>query len=242
MNQPPGGPPGQYPNGQPGYGPQGYAPQPGAQPQQAYPQQGYPQPPQQGYPQQPQQAYGQPPQQAWGGQPAGQVPGFPQPQAPAYGAPPQQAYGQPGAPAAAIAAPPPAQPANPSLGLGLNSRGVTIKFGAGGLSPGALLSAVVSGQGLPNPRQLGLMALGLGLLFGIGNAVLIYVLHYYYPYLYGLAPIFFWSGLFMTITDEPRARTDGTSPPGWARFALAGSLAFGLLQGVAMVFLVHWGP
>jgi hypothetical protein len=250
MNQPPGGSGGQNPYGQPNYGQQpghpqqpGYAQQPQAYPQQpgyaqqpqAYPQQpGYPQLPQ-AYPQPAQQpAYpqAQPPQQAWQAAP------------PAYGAPPAYAappaYGAP--PQAQVMGAPPPQTASPSMGLGLGSGGVTIRFGAGGLHPAALLGAVVSGTGLPKPRQMGLAMLGLGLLFGIGNVVLIYVLHIYYSYLFGLAPIFFWAGLVLTITDEPRTREDGTPPPAWARFALAGALAFGLLQGIGSVAFLRFGP
>lgn len=51
-----------------------------------------------------------------------------------------------------------------------------------------------------------------------------------------------WAGLPLTITDESRTREDGTPPPAWARFALAGAPAFGLLQGVGSIFFLHFGP
>jgi hypothetical protein len=258
MNQPPGGnPPGYNPYGQgqgygqpPAYPQQGYA-QPPAAPQ-AYPQQGYAQPPAapQAYPQVPSPAFApNAPAAAWqqpppaAAPPAAQAWGAPPPAAPAaqaWGAPPPAAAPMPGAPAAMAAPPPPAQ-TGPSLGVGFGAGGVQIKFGAGSLSPQALLSAVVTGSGLPKPRQAGLTMIGLGLLFGVGNAILIFVLHYYFPYLWMLSPIFFWPGVVLAATNEPRAREDGTKPPAWVRIAVGAALAFGLVQGIVMSFLVHWG-
>lgn len=110
------------------------------------------------------------------------------------------------------------------------------------LSPGALVSAVTTGEGFGNPRLVALAAMGLGLLLAAGNFVLIFVLNRYYPYLLGIAPILLMGGLFMVATGEPKSRGEGQTAPMWTRAGLAGSMVLGLGIGVALVFLVHWGP
>jgi hypothetical protein len=256
---------GQQPGAQPGYPQQGQQ----QYPQQGYaqqPQQGYPQQPQQGYPQQgyaqqPQQGY---PQQGYAQQPAAQ-PGYPQqgyaqppaapPAAPApYG---QQPYAQPapqpqaamapgmapppamGASPAAPMAPPPAQSANPSFGVGLSGGNVRISFGAGGMSPANMVAAIMSGKGLPEPRKMGMMMAGLGVVFYVANVLLITVVHYWFPYFFYLAPIFFWPGLFLTITNEPHQRPDGSNAPQWSRIGLGAALIFGVLQAAASTFVLR---
>ena len=109
------------------------------------------------------------------------------------------------------------------------------------LSPGALVSAVTTGEGFENPRVVALASAGLGVLLAIGNFVLIYVLHMYYPYLLAIAPILVLGGLFMLATGEP-LRREGQTAPMWTRAGLAGSMVLGLVIGVCLVFLVHWGP
>jgi hypothetical protein len=71
--------------------------------------------------------------------------------------------------------------------------------------------------------------------------VLIFVLHRYYPYLYSVAAIFWWGGLWMLITGQPRATQDGSPAPMWTRIGLAAFLVIGVLVGVAMVF-IPWEP
>ena len=110
------------------------------------------------------------------------------------------------------------------------------------LSPDALWSAVTTGEGFQNPRIVAAAAMGLGVLLAAGNFVLILVLHLYYPYLLGLAPVFLLGGLFMLATGEPKSRGEGQQVPMWTRAALAGSMFVGLLIGLALCFLVHWGP
>ena len=110
------------------------------------------------------------------------------------------------------------------------------------LSPGALVSAVTTGEGFANPRVVALAAAGLGVLLAVGNFVLIYVLHMYYPYLLAIAPILVLAGVFMLATGEPKTRGEGQTAPMWTRAGLAGSMLVGLGIGAALCFLVHWGP
>jgi hypothetical protein len=242
-----------YPPQQQGYG----------QPQDPYgqqmPQQGYgQQPPMQGYgqqPMQPQQGYGQQPgQPPYGQQPQAygqQAPGG-YPQAPQGYGQPQQPYGAPGAaspgypqqpPGAAPGAPPqnppPAQGgglAMPSIGLGaVGPHGMPrIKFGEGDFAPKRMVAAVTAGSGFEAPRRMGLIMVVLAVGLMIVNSVLIFVLHLYYPYFYSIGAIFFWAGLFMAITGQPKTIADGTKTPMWTRVGLAAALVFGLLQGIAL--------
>ncbi len=265
MNQPPGYPPGgpPYP-GQPGYPPQG-------QPQQQQPQQqGYGQPNPYGQPPQ-QQAYGQPaPQQQGYGQPPpgyGQPPpGYGQQQPPpGYGQPPQGApYGAPPGAPAPYGAPPGGYPQQPGaypqqqpgqppqqqggmggMGIGLGGIGVggipRIKVSVGDYHPNKLWSAIISGEGLAKPRMFGLVMLGISIVFAVVNAVLIFVLHLYYPYLYIIAGPLWWGAWWMIIFGQPLATTDGSKSAMWGRIGLGVCLAMGLLAGLGMSFLVSWG-
>jgi len=267
MNQPPGYPPGgpPYP-GQPGYPPQAQ-PQQGQVPQQqGYGQPNpYGQPPQQqayGQPAPQQQGYGQPPQQQGYGQPPpgyGQQPppGYGQQQPPpGYGQPPP-GYGQPGAPAP-YGAPPqgypqqggmPQQPVQQQqgggMGIGFGGIGVggipRIKVGVGDYHPNKLWSAIISGEGFAKPRMFGLVMLGIAIAFAVINAVLIFVLHLYYPYLYILAGPLWWGAWWMIIFGQPRLTTDGSKSALWGRIGLGICLAMGLAAGLGMSFLVSWG-
>lgn len=116
------------------------------------------------------------------------------------------------------------------------------EFNMKDLSPGALVSAVTTGQGFQSPRTVAAASAGLGVLLAVANFVLIFVLNRYYPYLLGIAPTLILGGFFMLATGEPRTREDGQSTPMWTRAGLAGSMLVGLGIGVALVFLVHWGP
>jgi hypothetical protein len=261
MNQPPGYPPGgpPYP-GQPGYPPQGQ-PQQGQAPQQ---QQGYGQPNQYGQPQQ-QQGYGQPPpqQQGYGQPPPGygqqQPPGYGQQQPPpGYGQPPP-GYGQPGAPAPYGAPPqgypqqggvpqqqpPPQQGGMGGMGIGLGGVGVggipRLKVSVGDYHPNKVWSAIISGEGFAKPRMFGLVMLGIAIVFAIINAVLIFGLHLYYPYLYILAGPLWWGAWWMIICGQPKLTTDGSKSALWGRIGLGVCLAFGLAAGLGMSFLVSWG-
>jgi len=246
---------GGYGTANPAYGP----PQPyGQQPPQAYgqqppaqaygqPQQGYgQQPPQQGYGP-PQQGYGQSPQ-AYGQQPP---PGFGQPpQQAAYGASAPSAYGGP-APAQGYPAqqqPPPGAPAPGApapaapmggMQIGLGSIGPggipRIKFGEGDLAPQKMMAVVMSGQGFQAPRKLGLMMIAAAIVFSVGNWLLIFLINRYYPYFYALAAIFWWAGLFLAITNQPRATADGSKVPMWTRVGLGVCLALGTRSAVGTV-------
>ena len=223
-----------YGQPQPGYGqPQqaAYGPGPGAP--------GAPQAPAQPFaPQQP--AYGQPGQPAPGGMPGpyGQ-PGYGQPGQAAPGMP--GPYGMPGQGGPMMA--PPMQGgaqqgvAHPKMGVGLGPGGVRLDYHGGDFSPHNLLSAVTSGRGFAKPRVMGAALFGLAMLFGIGNWVLIIALHRFYPYLYSLASIFSWGGLWMIITGQPHQQPDGSPSPMWGRIGLGACLAIGLLIGVAMIIL-----
>lgn len=203
-------------------------PNPWQQPQAGQPQQQWQQPQQQQW-QQPQQQWQQPtaqPQQQWQ-QPAAQ------PQQP-WQQPAQQPWQQP-----------PAQPQQqgltaPQFGLGFGPGGnVRINMQGGDFSPGAIVSGVMSGQGFANPRMLGAGLFALSCLFGIGNLVLIYGLHYYFPYFLLLAGPFGWGGLFMAITGQPKKQENGAKAPMWSLAGLGGCLLFGFLLGIASVFAVH---
>jgi hypothetical protein len=218
------------PPAQQGFGgpppPQGFGAPPaqrgfGAPPQQ----QGFGAPP-------PQQGFGAPPmQQGFGGPPAQQG---------GFGGPPQQqGYGGPPPQAAPMQqAPPPGN--GPAIGFtGQGAYGMPrIKVG-GDFAPDKLWSALATGHGYERPRLMGLMMLGLSLVFTIGNSILIFGLHRYYPYLYGVAALFWWAGWWMVITGQPRLNADGTPCPLWARIGLGACLGIGALTGVAMC-LVNW--
>jgi hypothetical protein len=228
-----------YPQQQPQ---QGYPQQqPQQQPQQ--PQQGYGQQPQQGYGQQPQQGYGQQPQQGYGQQPQqpqqgyGQQPGAPQ----GYGQQPQQPQGygqQPGAPQGygqPAAAPP--QGGAPAMGLAMGpGGGLRVNFAGGDFSRQALMNAVMTDKGFHKPRVMGAAFFGLGFAFGIVNAVLLFVLHYWFPYFSLLGAIFGWGGLWLLITGQPQGREDGSGgAPTWGRIGLGVCMGVGLLFGLLYV-------
>jgi hypothetical protein len=214
---PPGAPYG-APPGAPGGPPGAYgAPPPGA----------YGAPP--GMPGAPPGAYGAPPP----GVPYGAPPG-----APGYGGAP----GYPGGPAPGQA-PPPQQGGGMSFGLGgVGPGGIPrIKVGVGDYHPNKLLNAVVKGEGYEKPRMFGLVMLGISIAFAVINAVLIFVLHLYYPYLYLISGPLWWGGWFMLIFGQPKAPPDGSKTPMWARIGLGACIAIGLLLGGSMSFLMHWG-
>ncbi len=205
-------------------------PQAGQQPQQHWQQpqqQQWQQPAQQAQQHQWQQPAQQPQQQAWQ-QPQQPQQAWQQPQQP------QQAWQQPQQPAA--------QPGltGPTFGLGMGPGGnVRINMQGGDFSPTALVSGVMTGQGFANPRMLGLGLFALSLLFGIGNLILIFGLHYYFPYFLLLAGPFGWGGLFMAITGQPKKQENGAKAPMWSLAGLGGCLLFGFLLGVGSVFAVH---
>lgn len=211
---------GQAPQGQPGFGqpPPGYGAPPGAAP----PPYGAPPPGAPG-------AYGAPPVAPYGAPP------------PAYGAPP----GPGGYPQQGIqpGQPPPQQGGGMNFGIGgVGPGGIPrIKVGVGDYHPNKLFSAVVKGEGYASPRTFGLVMLGLAVAFSVVNAVLIFGLHLYYPYLYILAGPLGWGGLFMVVLGQPRATTDGSPVPMWARIGLGACLVIGILIGCSMSFLVNWG-
>ena len=246
-----GQPPPGYAQPPPGYQQPPQAAQQGyGQPQQGYgqPQQGYgqpPQAPQQGYGQ-PQQGYGQPPQgpQQGYGQPPQQQ-GYAQPQqgyAPPPGHPAQGGYGaapQPGYPQQNQ--PPAPAPMAPMGGVGislgsLDKHGMPrIKFGEGDLAPKKMVAVITTGQGFDHPRKMGLMMLALAFVLSFANWLLIFLLHRYYPYFYSIAGIFGWVGLFLAITNQPRATTDGSKVPMWTRVGLGICLVMGTLSGIGTV-------
>jgi hypothetical protein len=266
---PPGGPPypgqpgyppqaqpqqqGQVPQQQQGYGqpnPYGQPPQQQAYGQPAPQQQGYGQPPP-GYGQQPPPGYGQqqpPPgygqQQQQPPQGYGQPPpGYGQPGAPApYGAPPQGYPQQGGMPQQQ---PVQQQQQGGGMGIGFGGIGVggipRLKVGVGDYHPNKLWSAIISGQGFAKPRMFGLVMLGIAIAFAVVNAVLIFVLHLYYPYLYILAGPLWWGAWWMIIFGQPRLTTDGSKSALWGRIGLGICLATGLAAGLGMSFLVSWG-
>jgi hypothetical protein len=186
-----------------------------------------------GYGQQP--GFGQQPgmpgaQPGFGAQPG--MPGMPGAQ-PGFGAPPQQ----PGAPAGGQG--------NMQIGIGgVSFQAPTIggvNLGGSDFSKDALMRAVVQGQGFESPRKVGGAMVGLGMLFAIVNSVLIFGLHMYYPYLYTIGAIFWWGGLWLVVTGQPKKNPDGSQAPMWARAGLGACLVIGLIVGVLMI-IVPWEP
>lgn len=245
---------------QPGYGqpqqpgfpgqPQqpGFGGQPGFDPNAG----GYGQPQQPGYGQQP----GFDPNAGGYGQQPGMQPGFGQPQQPGFGQQPGAmpgGYGQPQQPGMPGAQPgygaPPQQPAggqgNMQIGIGgVSFQAPTIggvNLGGSDFSKDALMAAVVQGKGFESPRKVGGAMVGLGMLFAILNSILIFVLHLYYPYLYTIGAIFWWGGLWLVVTGQPKRSADGSPAPMWARAGLGACLVIGLIVGVLMI-IVPWEP
>jgi hypothetical protein len=126
--------------------------------------------------------------------------------------------------------------AMPNIGLGaVGPHGMPrIKFGEGDFAPKRMVAAVTAGSGFDAPRRMGLLMVVLAVGLMIVNSVLIFVLRLYYPYFYSIGAIFFWAGLFMAITGQPKTIGDGTKTPMWTRIGLAAALVFGLLQGIAL--------
>ena len=106
------------------------------------------------------------------------------------------------------------------------------------LSMDALLGAVTSGLGFAKPRILGAALSGLGLLFLIGNLVLIVGLEIYFPWALILVPTFGLAGLFMLVTGEPARRKNAAAAPMWTRIGLAACLILGVLVGIGLAFVV----
>ena len=219
--QPDYGQPQQQQYGQPAYG---QAPQ----------QQQYGQPPQQGQ-------YGQAPQQAQYGQQQQQQGQYGQPQQP-YGQPPG-GYGQPGQAGqpGAMQQQAPQAGGMPQFGVGgFGSHGMPrINVSGGDFSPAKLVGAITTGQGFEKPRKMGMIMVALAFALAIGNSVLVFVLHRYYPYLYSIGAIFWWAGWWLLVTGQPKHKADGTPAPMWARIGLAGCLVMGVLVGAAMCFF-NW--
>lgn len=164
------------------------------------------------------------------------MPGAPPPGLP--GGAPGAYPGQPpmmGAPGA-----PPAQQGmqGPQMGFGIGAGGgLRLNYQGGDFSPGNLVAAVTTGRGFSKPRLMGAALFGLALLFSIGNWALVMVLNRFYPYLYSLAAIFAWGGLWLLITGQPAQQADGSPAPMWGRIGLAACLVIGVLAGVAMVIM-----
>jgi outer membrane receptor protein involved in Fe transport len=182
------------------------------------------------------QGYGAPTGQPMGGPPMGQPQGYGPPMGqPPMGQPPmgQPPMGQPGAP--------PGMPqGGPQFGLGFSpGGGVRVNFSGGQFSPQALMAGVMSDRGFESPRALGLPMLGLGILMLVANFVLIYVVHYYFPYFLPVGGILAMGGGWLVITGEPASRPDGSPAPMWGRAGLGACLLVGLLIGVGLIFAVH---
>lgn len=113
-------------------------------------------------------------------------------------------------------------------------------MGGSDFSKDALMAAVVQGKGFESPRKVGAGMFGLGFLFFLINTVLI-VLHFYYPYLYSVGAIFWWGGLWLLVTGQPKRTADGSQAPMWARAGLGACLFIGLLVGIAAI-IIPWEP
>jgi hypothetical protein len=122
----------------------------------------------------------------------------------------------------------------------MGGRGIPrIKVDAGDYHPNKLWSAVASGEGFAKPRVMGIAMVGLSIALTVVNTILVLFVHIYYPYLYSLGAVFWWAGLWLVITGQPKATGDGSKAPMWARAGLAAFLAIGVLMGIAMIFM-NW--
>jgi hypothetical protein len=65
--------------------------------------------------------------------------------------------------------------------------------------------------------------------------------HFYYPYLYSIGAIFWWGGLWLLITGQPRKSADGSKAPMWARAGLGVCMFIGLIVGI-LAIIVPWEP
>jgi hypothetical protein len=127
--------------------------------------------------------------------------------------------------------------------LGYGAGGLRVGMSGGDFSPGRIFSAIFKGEGFHKPRLMGAGFMGLAIVFLVVNTVLIYALHLYYPYFYGLVPPFFWAGFWMLILGQPRATQDGSPSPLWARIIIGAAFILGLLAGVGMCVLpMPWEP
>jgi hypothetical protein len=127
------------------------------------------------------------------------------------------------------------------LGLaGLGPGGIPrIKVSGGAFAPKHLMNAVISGQGFESPRKMGAMMVGASFLLGVLNTILVLVVHLYYPYLYSLAAIFGWAGMWLLITGQPHTTADGSKAPMWTRVGLGAFFGIGVLVGVALC-IFNW--
>jgi hypothetical protein len=127
------------------------------------------------------------------------------------------------------------------MGIGLSPGGnLRLNYQGGDFSKQALQDAIFKGKGFEKPRLMGAAFLGLGLAFGIINSVMLFVLHYYFPYLFMIAAPFGWAGLWLLITGQPAATPDGSPAPMWGRIGLGVCFAIGILLGIGSILAVHF--
>lgn len=123
------------------------------------------------------------------------------------------------------------------MGFSAEGGDIRLHFSGGAFDPQNLLMAVTTGRGFDKPRTFGLGLLGLATVFTIGNWALVMVLNRFYPYFYSLAAIFGLAALWLVVTGQPRAQTNGDKAPAWGRYGLAACLVAGVLMGIAMVVM-----
>ena len=158
--------------------------------------------------------------------------GYPQP---GYAPQPQQPYGAPQQPAA-FGAPGFQSPAPVQTGVASEGGGIMAD-----LSSGALMSAVFAGKGFHSPRLLGAANMGLSIVLTIANFVLIFATNTYYPYLFAVGAILGCGGLWLVVTGQPRVNPDGSQAPLWSRLGLGAACILGVLIGLGLIALAHFG-
>ena len=107
--------------------------------------------------------------------------------------------------------------------------------------PDRLVKAVLSGDGFPNPRALGLMTLAASLFLTILNTLLVLAAGIYSPYVYAIAAPLGLGGWWLVVTGQPRRGPEGSKAPMWSRAGLGACLVVGLLPAIAMCTL-DWEP
>jgi hypothetical protein len=129
----------------------------------------------------------------------------------------------------------------PKVGASFGPGGVRIGLGGGDFSPHKLMGAVIGGEGFANPRMMGAIMVGLSMALGFANIVLIFLLRWYFPYLFGIGAIFFWCGAWMAVTGQPKAQADGSKAPMWGRLGLGAGFVFGVLVGLGLIAATRFG-
>jgi len=108
--------------------------------------------------------------------------------------------------------------------------------------PESLSNAIVHGAGFESPRKTALELLGLFAIAVVGNAVAIFAFKRYFVWLAIVPGPLVAAALVLLLTNEPRARPDGSRAPLWGRALLALATVAGLAGSFLLfrvLFMTH---